>query len=240
MDADCEISFSDISLDLAKQLQILEPYGVSNPVPTFVIRGDNVVEMIGVSDNKHTKLVVGDGRRTLSCMYFSNPPSSLGIYVGDKIDILFNIDINDWAGRENLQVIVRDLKLSADQRSINKLEEERFLEIWRGATYSEDEDVLPTREDFVLIYKLLANTFRAGVDTLGHREIIAKLKNENPKSSINYIKLKIIVMVLKELNIVNIEDVSDELYKFSVHYTTQKTMLDKSTLLRKLRSQMSR
>ena len=240
MDADCEISFTDINLDLAKQLQILEPYGVSNPVPSFVIRGVNVVEIIGVSDNKHTKIVVGDGRRTLTCMYFSNPPSSLGIYVGDKIDVLVNIDINEWAGRENLQVILRDLKISEDQKSSERLEEERFLEIWRGASYTSDENVMPSREDFVILYKLLVNSFRQGVDTLSHREIIAKLNSENPALNMNYIKLKFIVMVLKELNIVNIEDISDEIYKFSVHYTTQKTMLDKSTLLRKLRSQMSR
>ena len=240
MDADCEISFADISLDLAKQLQILEPYGVSNPVPTFVIRRVNVVEILGVSDNKHTKLIVGDGRRTLTCMYFSNSPTSLGVYVGDKIDVLFNIDINEWAGRENLQVIVRDLKISEEQRNINKLEKERFLEIWQGGSYSPDEDVLPMREDFVMIYKLLLNSFRAGVDTMSHREILAKLRSEHPSLNINYIKLKFIVMILKELNIVSIEDISDEVYKFSVHYSTQKTMLDKSTLLRKLRSQMSR
>ena len=240
MDADCEIFFSDINIDLAKQLQILEPYGISNPVPTFVIRGVTIVEMLGVSDNKHTKLIVGDGKRTLSCMYFSNSPSSLDVFVGDKIDLLFNVDINDWAGRENLQIIVRDLKLSEEQKSISRTQSDRFLEIWGGASFTEDEDVMPTREDFVLLYKLLVNSFRAGVDTLSHREIIAKLKGEYPTSRINYIKLKIMVMVLKELNIVNIEDVSDEIYRFSVHYTTQKTMLDKSTLLRKLRSQMSR
>lgn len=240
MDADCEISFNDVNIELARQLQILEPYGVSNPVPTFVIRGVNVVEMLGVSDSKHTKLVVGDGRRTLSCMYFSNPPSTLGIYVGDKIDLLFNVDINEWAGRENLQVIVRDLKHSEEQKSQNKLEAERYLEIWRGGSYAPEENVLPTREDFVVLYKFLLNTFRSGVDTLSHREILARLKSDFPSSDINYIKLKFIVMVLKELNIVNIEDVSEEVYKFSIHYSTQKTMLDKSTLLRKLRSQMSR
>ena len=240
MDADCEISFTDINIDLAKQLQILEPYGVSNPVPSFVIRSVRVVEVIGVSDNKHTKIIVGDGRRTLTCMYFSNPPVSLGIYVGDRIDLLVNIDINEWGGRENLQVIVRDLKISEEQKNTARLEEERFLEIWRGASYSADENVLPSREDFVMLYKLFANSFRQGIDTLSHREIIAKLNSDNPTLSMNYIKLKFIVMVLKELNIVNIEDISDELYKFSVHYTTQKTMLDKSTLLRKLRSQMSR
>lgn len=240
MDADCEISFNDISLELARSLQILEPYGVSNPVPAFVMRDVTVQEILGVSENKHTKLVVGNGRRTLTCMYFSNSPSSLGIYVGDKIDLLFNVDINEWAGRENLQIIVRDLKISEGQRSTVDAEHDRFKEIWSGGKFSSDENIMPSRDDFVVIYKLMLASFRSGVDTLSHREIIAKLKSEYPRSQIGYIKLKIIMMVLKELNIMNIEDVSDEVYKFAVHYSTQKTMLDKSTLLRKLRSQMTR
>ena len=47
-------------------------------------------------------------------------------------------------------------------------------------------------------------------------------------------------MVMKELNIANIEDVADEVYRFNIQYKSTKTELDKSTLLRRLRSQMIR
>ena len=53
------------------------------------------------------------------------------------------------------------------------------------------------------------------------------------------IKLKIIVMVMRELNIVHIDEISDELYRFTIHYTTTKTDLEKSGILRKLRSQQN-
>ena len=55
-----------------------------------------------------------------------------------------------------------------------------------------------------------------------------------------YIKLKIIIMVFKELNLITIDDVAEETYKFKIYYSTTKTKLDKSTLLRRLRSQMIR
>jgi hypothetical protein len=47
-------------------------------------------------------------------------------------------------------------------------------------------------------------------------------------------------MVFTELNIVGIENLPDETYKFKLHYSTTKAKLERSTLLRRLRSQMVR
>ncbi len=239
VEADCEIAFSDISLALAKGIQRLEPYGVGNPVPVFVIRGATVNEIVGISDGKHTKIGFGDGTKSLSAMYFSVCPKDLGIYVGDSVDVMFNIDVNEWGGRESVQLIIRDLKIAKGQRINYDRDRARFEEIRCGAQFSEDEDVLPTRTDFAAVYKLMLSSLRSGVDTLSHRDIISRF---TPEGGIimSYIKLKVIIMVLKELNLVDITDVSDEVYKFNIHYSTGKTMLDKSTLLRHLRSQMIR
>ncbi len=239
-EADSLINFDDVSLSLAKGLQMLEPYGVGNPIPVFVMRGVTVNEISGVSDSKHTKLTISNGKHTLSAMYFSNSPSSIGIYVGDKIDLLFNIDINEWGGRESVQLIIRDIKLTKSQQDDFDRERLRFEEIRNGAPFSQDEDIMPTRDDFAAVYKLMLASLRAGVDTLAHRDITSRFRNAADENKIGYAKLKIIIMVLKELNIVSINDVAEEVYEFKIHYSTTKTELDKSTLLRKLRSQLAR
>ena len=240
VEADCTVNFSDVTLALAKSIRMLEPYGVGNPVPVFVLRDVTVAEINGISDNKHTKLTVTDGVHTLSAIYFSNPPSNLGIYVGDKIDLLFNIDINEWGGRESVQLIAKDHKISRSQQDELTKERARFEQIKGGASFDAEEDVMPTRDDFAAVYKLMLNSLRAGNDTLSHRDIMSKFRCDGSGRSIGYAKLKIIIMVLKELNLVGIDDVAEEVYRFSIHYTTTKTELDKSTLLRRLRSQISR
>ena len=240
IEADCVIDSGDVCLSLAKNLQILEPYGVGNPVPVFVMRGVTVNELSGISENKHTKFALGGGRQNISAMYFSAPPSSLGVYVGDKVDVLFNMDINEWSGRESVQLIVRDIKPSENLKESIERDRLRFAEIWSGAPFERSEDVLPTRDDFGAVYRLLLASQRSGVDTLTHREIIARLSASQYERGVGYIKLKVIVMVLKELNLVSIDEVSEEVYKFNIHYTTSKTDLEKSNLLRKLRSQMIR
>ncbi len=239
VEADCEIDFSDISLSLAKGIQMLEPYGVGNPVPMFVLRGVTVNEIVGISDGKHTKINLGEDGKSLCAMYFSVSPKDIGVYAGDSIDIMFNIDINEWGGRESVQLIVRDLKIASSQKTEDDKERARFEEIRSGSSFLESENVIPTRGDFAAVYKLMLSSLRSGIDTLSHKDIISRFKNESGVN-IGYIKLKVIVMVLKELNLVDITDVRDEVYKFNIHYSTGKTMLDKSTLLRRLRSQIIR
>ena len=240
MEADCELDFSDVNLALAKGIQLLEPYGVSNPIPAFVLRGVTVNDINGISDGKHTRLSIGNGRYTLSAMYFSNSPESLNICVGDKVDVLFNLDVNEWGGRESAQLIVRDIKPSVSEKEKYESERMRFEEIRNGAHFSADENILPDRSDFAAVYRFIQSSVRSGVDVLSHRDIISRLRVSEEGANIGYVKLKVIVMVFTELNIVGIENLPDENYRFKIHYSTTKAKLEKSTLLRRLRSQMVR
>lgn len=240
IEADYEIDFSDINLALAKGFSMLEPYGVANPVPVLVLRGASVADISGISEGKHTKLTLTNGKTTLTAMYFSNSPDSLGLYVGDKIDLLFNLDINEWGDRESVQLIVRDLKHSVQQERIFEEERARFEEIRLGARFTEAEDILPSRDDFAAVYKFMLGVQRAGQNVLSHRDITSRFNGEGGFIKIGYSKLKIIVMVFMELNLANITEISDEVYSFNIQYTSSKTELDKSNILRKLRQQLIR
>lgn len=236
IEADCVIDFSDVNIQLAQQLQRLEPYGVGNPIPTFVLKGVYVNEITGISEGKHTKLSVGVGSASVTAMYFSNSPESLGIYQGDKVDVLFNLDINEWLGRKSVQLIVKDIRHSMEEIEAEMNERARFEEIWNGAAYEETENLLPQREDFVSLYKYIAMSIRGGQDTFAHKDLYAKLGKLYPEKNIGYIKLKIMIKVFQELNVIGIEEIREEVYKFKIHYSS-KTNLEKSYLLKRLKSQ---
>ncbi len=236
-EADCEIEFSDISLKLAEQLQILEPYGVGNPMPVFVLRNVFVNEIAPVSDGKHTRFVFGDGSSAVSAMYFSNSPASLNIYNGDTVDVLFNLDINDWLGKRTPQLIVKDIKPSLETVGRAEKMQKRYLEIHDGALFDDEEDIIPVRSDFSVLYKFLFNALRSGTDTFSHRELLSELSRFGDAHLINYIKLKVMIKVFAELNIMGIEEIEDEIYRFKLIYSNSKADLDKSNILRKLRQQ---
>ena len=171
-------------------------------------------------------------------MYFSNNPSSLNFYTGDKVDLLFNIDINEWMGRRSVQLIIKDIRPSAIQDEINAMEQARFEEIWCGAHYTREENILPDREDFASVYRYIVSSIRAGTDTIAHRDICFRMTKMHDSRQIGYVKLKIIIKVFQELNLVGIEEISHEVYKFKVHYSTSKADLEKSSLLKRIRAQL--
>ena len=236
IETDLEIQFDNITIALAEGLHILEPYGVGNPIPVFMLRDVTVSEIVGISDNKHTRFTLTNGNGYLSAMYFSNSPSSLGLYVGDRVDVLFNIDVNEWLGRKSVQLILRDVKPSLSNYKIEESNKVRFEEIKSGASFRESENVLPSRDDFAVVYRLMLSSLRNGITRLTHKDILSKTSSTN----IGYLKLKFIIMVLKELNLVMIDENEDEVYDFNIHYSSSKSDLEKSNLLKKLRSQLEK
>ncbi len=237
VEADLAVEFEDVNMSLAESLRALEPYGVGNPIPTFAMYGVTVSDITPVSDGKHTRLTITKDGKDMTAMFFSASPKSLGIFVGDNADLIFNLDVNDWMGRRSVQLIVKDIRASEKQNAKNDGEKARFSHIWAGDSFSAEEDILPDRNDFAAVYRLILASSRIGVHTMSHREICAKASSVAEHRRIGYIKLKIIIKVLTELNVVGIEENEEELYTFRLHYNSGKADLEKSSLLRRLRAQ---
>ncbi len=236
LEADCEIRMSDATMELAEDLSLLEPYGTGNPVPVFVLRNLTVLEMSPVGAGKHTRFLLGDGKTQISAIFFGRNPLSLNLFVGDRVDILTNLDINEWNGRRTLQFNVRDIHLADSIFTEEREQREHFDRIWAGEPIDVSEGLVPTREEFAAVYALVRRSVRNGCDSLSHRALVARLAAE-PTLSIGYIKLKFIIRVFQELNLLGIEETSDEQYTFRIHFPEKKTELDKSNILRKLRAQ---
>lgn len=237
IEADMEIPFDSINLALAEGLSKLEPFGVGNPVPLFIIREVNVCEISGFSDNKHTKLVLTNGSHTVGGICFSHSPESLGVYVNDKTDILFSIDVSEWQDRKSIQLIIRDIHLSSSQRIEDTATEQRYLEVHDGATFTKNEDIIPEREDFVAVYKIIQAAVQQHQDVISHRDLMSRASMLSGRT-IGYIKLKFMIMIFREMNILSIEELPEEKYRFKLHYSSTKKDIEKSGILRKLRMQM--
>ena len=235
--ADAELSISDLKMELAEELCLLEPFGTANPVPSFVVRGAVVNEIIPISAGKHTKLIVGDGSQSIQAMCFGMPSSSLDVLVGDTVELLFTLDINEWAGRRSLQLIVKDVRRSDEAMRQQNADRVRFEEIWNGAKYTAEEKILPTREHFAAVYSLLRGSLRSGIECISHRALLARLYPILP-GEIGYVRLKLILRILQELSLIDFEEISEETYRFSIDPQSTKTDLEKSHLLRRIRSQL--
>lgn len=239
LEADCEIKLSDITLGFAGELYQLEPFGVSNPVPEFVARGVRVERIIAISAGKHTKLMLSDGKSTICGMYFNMPSSKLYVHEGEYVDVLFSVDINEYQGSRTVQMIISDMRMSQDYEDEHERLRRRYEEVRAGGEFAPEEDFVPDRDDLAEVYRVLRREYRMGHDTLSERTLLSLLYTAAPQRNINYVKLMFVLLIFRELQICNIERIDEQLLSFEIPNGQAKTSIERSSVLRKLRSQCS-
>lgn len=237
MEADCALFMTDLTLSFAQELTLLEPFGTGNATPSFVMKDVLVKRITPMSGGKHTRFLLEQDGIFLTALYFGMGIAEHGFEVGDRIDVLFTVDINDYKNTRSVQMILQDARVAESVTQRLRQEKERYGQVAAGGIFTVNEEILPTREDFAAVYKLLRREFRGGTNVLTVPGMIKLLSSMPEPCEIRYVKLKYILRVLNELSICEIEEIGEDLYRFSVAYTASKTSIDKSSILKKLRGQ---
>lgn len=109
--ADAEIPLVDLKPDLLNQIELMEPTGYGNPQVYLVSRGLQVRDARAVGqDGRHLKLAVTDGWITYDAIAFRQGQWAQAM--PKTVDLLYRFEANEFNGRRNLQLNVRDLKVS--------------------------------------------------------------------------------------------------------------------------------
>ncbi|MEK7539627.1 MAG: single-stranded-DNA-specific exonuclease RecJ [Patescibacteria group bacterium] len=111
IDVEAEISLSQINWEFFTALQQLPPYGQGNPPPVFASRGVTVIEATKIGkDENHLRLKLeqnGTVRKAICFKYGAEEaPQS-----GTQVDLLYEVDVNEWNGNRELQLRVVDLQV---------------------------------------------------------------------------------------------------------------------------------
>lgn len=117
VDIDCPVSETALTVENAKVLSGLEPFGMCNERPTFSISNVQIAAISAVgADNRHLKLKICKNSRYAVCIGFGLGGYVSNIRRGDFVDIAFNMDINEYHGTETLQMVIKDIKLSGQNQ----------------------------------------------------------------------------------------------------------------------------
>lgn len=87
-------------------LNILEPFGTGNPTPLLSMTDVRVEAVTPLSGGKHTKLRISKLGAPFECVFFSQPTDELGVSPGDRLDIAFTPQINEYKGRRTVQLLL--------------------------------------------------------------------------------------------------------------------------------------
>ena len=108
---DLEIPLDTVTPSLYSIIQKLDPYGMKNPTPTFVSKNVEVLEqrLVG-QEGKHIKFRVQNSEFRIDAIAFGFGERMSEFRVGDKINIAYTIEQDEWNGNKKLQLKIKDLR----------------------------------------------------------------------------------------------------------------------------------
>ena len=110
---------------------------------------------------------------------------------------------------------------------------QRFRAIMDGDGFSLEERVVPARVDFAAVYTVIRRLVRGGTDTFTTRSMHSQLVTAG--YDIGLIKLKFIFSIFREMNILCIEEIAADTYRFHLKFKAGKTDLERSNILKQRR-----
>lgn len=112
IDIDMEISLDDLNISLLKDVYKIKPYGQANRPPLFLYKGLKVQAVRKIGEGKHLKLVLQDKNKLIDAVGFLMGDRRDEILIGEKIDIVCQVDVNDFNGKKTIQLLLEDFKKS--------------------------------------------------------------------------------------------------------------------------------
>ena len=103
-----------INWGLVEQFARLEPTGQENPPPTLLARNVGVRGVRTVGKGKHLRLVVEEGAHgsVFDAVAFQQGEWAAHLAEGSRVDLAFQVEVNEWQGNRRLQLNVQDLRPS--------------------------------------------------------------------------------------------------------------------------------
>jgi single-stranded-DNA-specific exonuclease len=109
LDIDMELSFAELSEDLAWQIKCLEPFGSANPRPLFLSRNLRVKGQPQLLSRDTLKFWVTDGNNTFSAIGFGLGSLRQSLIDSVSFDLVYTLGIDTWQGNNSLILEVKEI-----------------------------------------------------------------------------------------------------------------------------------
>lgn len=104
----------DISVNNIRDLQRLSPFGTDFEKPLFEIDDNEVIDVKAIGkDKNHLKLTTGE--QHLQSLFWQNGQLASQIEIGQPINLLGHLQVNEWNGNQSPQFIIQDLATHSEQ-----------------------------------------------------------------------------------------------------------------------------
>lgn len=207
LEIDCKLNPASLSVEMAEELSLLEPYGAGNPTPLFGLYNMTLRDIKPIGGGNHLRLTFSRGETTVSALLFGTKREEFPYICGDILDLAVTIDINEYNTIRSLSIIIRDIKLSSlkTDTALKSMRNYDKLILGEAITNEEQFDLAPSREDFAYVFRFLKQQ-------KGWRYSRSVLYARIERQNISCGKMMVVLTAMDQLGIIEMKENSGILY----------------------------
>jgi len=122
-EVDLEVRLDELTTPLIKVLHHMAPYGPGNMRPVFLSRGVVDTGSVRIVGENHLKMRLchpQEPKRTLDAIAFRHAHHLDLVKGGQPFSVLYVVEENEWQGRTNVQLNIKDLKPGTEHLLVNE------------------------------------------------------------------------------------------------------------------------
>lgn len=235
VEADCEISVDEIDLATAQDIARLEPFGVANPTPMFIVRDLYVDKIVPMGGGKHTKLMLSRGRESLAAVCFGMAAFELNIYQGERVDVVCQLAVNEFRGKSSVQLIVADVMLSRALTESYEADRGKYTKFMSGEAIEISRELIPTRSEMAEIYKFFRLENTCGRDLFNVRSLRTQL-SDRLGCIVDGFKLRVMIRMLDDMRVCSVDEQENDYFYIEVCKNASKTNIEDAATYKRLTS----
>ncbi|HLJ66099.1 MAG TPA: single-stranded-DNA-specific exonuclease RecJ [Chloroflexota bacterium] len=110
---DAEVGLRRLTLDAARRVRSLAPFGMGFPEPLFLTRGARLKRLSARQDSAHVKLTLQQGDGLIDGIYFNATDEFRRLPIWSALDVVYHLQIDQWQGLQKPQACIRDWRESS-------------------------------------------------------------------------------------------------------------------------------
>ena len=234
LELDCAIAPELLTVPNVTALDILEPFGASCPRPLLYLDDMLVDQLTEVGGGKHLKLRLSRNGKVLDAIFFSTNACKAAIAPGDRIEVAFTPQINEFRGLRTVQLNVTDIRPSAQCR--REIEEgHRIYARFAAGTLTGTEALrlIPPRNEFAAVWRYLsANAI--GSSLTEEISVLSRKISRTAGIPVSFIRTRVCLDVLEERGLIQMEQGPHAVY-IKLTPSSQKVDLQNSSIILRLK-----
>ncbi len=208
---DCETEPQQITLQEVHDLAVMEPFGMGNPQPAFLIRRMRIEEITPISHDRHAKFYLSKDGHSFQGIVFGMGAKSCRFVRGDLVDVVFAPEINTYRGHSTVQMVIRDVRWSEEEQARDDASQACYDAFCRGDVLSREEavDLSPARSDLIAVFRHVRTNAQGGVLNIPLRTLYRQVRYESG-GNMNLGRLLVCLDVFAEFDLFRYTVTEDE------------------------------